>query len=207
MKKKILVTIIIAILALTLTACGLIPKDGDTYDELNEMLKADYQGVNLEVQTTMNGVTLVNKFMSTIGANNTIVSYEIQELATIDQVCDADIYVIPDNMIVKKTGTAVIKNGVIVEQNGDAVEIPVTSLENLTIQFKDSFFNMAQGTYEAGAYVFKADVTNIKGFTGNDNFDGTNMSVMVRYNEKISSIVIDYTSANGATVKVIYTFR
>lgn len=205
MKKKILVTIVIAILALTLTACGLIPKDGDTYDELNEMLKADYQGVNLEVQTTMNGVTLVNSFTSNIGANNTIVSYEIQELATFDNT-DGN-YVVPDNMIVKKTGTAVIKNGVIVEQNGDAVEISVTSLENLTIKFKDSFFNMAQSTYEAGAYVFKADVTNIKGFTGNDSFDGTNMSIMVRYNDKLSSMVIDYTSANGATVKVIYTFR
>ena len=66
---------------------------------------------------------------------------------------------------------------------------------------------MAQSTYEAGAYAFKADVTNIKGFTGNDNFDGTNMSVLVRYNDKLSSMVIDYTSANGATVKVIYTFR
>lgn len=205
MKKKILVTIIIAILALTLTACGLIPKDGDTYDELNEMLKADYQSVNLEVQTTMNGVTLVNSFTSNIGANNTIVTYSVQELATFDNT-DGN-YVVPDNMIVKKTGTAVIKNGVIVEQNGDAVEISVTSLENLTIKFKDSFFNMAQSTYEAGAYVFKADVTNIKGFTGNDSFDGTNMSIMVRYNDKLSSMVIDYTSANGATVKVIYTFR
>lgn len=205
MKKKILVTIIIAILALTLTACGLIPKDGDTYDELNEMLKADYQSVNLEVQTTMNGVTLVNSFTSNIGANNTIVTYSVQELATFDNT-DGN-YVVPDNMIVKKTGTAVIKNGVIVEQNGDAVEISVTSLENLTIKFKDSFFNMAQSTYEAGAYVFKADVTNIKGFTGNDNFDGTNMSIMVRYNDKLSSMVIDYTSANGAAVKVIYTFR
>ena len=205
MKKKILVTIIIAILALTLTACGLIPKDGDTYDELNEMLKADYQCVNMEVQTTMNGVTLVNSFTSNIGANNTIVTYSVQELATFDNTDGS--YVAPDNMIVKKTGTAVIKNGVIVEQNGDAVEISVTSLENLTIKFKDSFFNMAQSTYEAGAYVFKADVTNIKGFTGNDSFDGTNMSIMVRYNDKLSSMVIDYTSAHGATVKVIYTFR
>ena len=205
MKKKILVTIIIAILALTLTACGLIPKDGDTYDELNEMLKSDYQGVNLEVQTTMNGVTLVNSFTSNIGTNSTIVTYSVQELATFDNTDGS--YVVPDNMIVKKTGTAVIKNGVIVEQNGDEVEIPVTSLENISIQFKQSFFNMAQETYEASAYVFKADVTNIKGFTGNDNFDGTNMSVMVRYNDKLSSMVIDYTSANGATVKVIYTFR
>ena len=145
MKKKILVTIIIAILALTFTACGLIPKDGDTYDELNEMLKADYQGVNFEVQTTMNGVTLVNKFKSTIGANNTIVSYEIQELATIDQVCDEDIYVIPGSMIINKTGSAVIKNGVIVEQNGDAVEISVSSLEKISLSFKQDYFKNGKG--------------------------------------------------------------
>ena len=205
MKKKILVTIIIAILALTLTACHLVPETDDTYAELNKMVKLDYQSVNMEVQTTMNGVTLVNSFTSNIGTNSTVVTYSIQELATFDSTDGS--YIIPGNMIVKKTGTAVIKNGVIVEQNGDAVNIPVTSLENLTIQFKDSFFNMAQSTYEAGAYAFKADVTNIKGFTGNDNFDGTNMSVLVRYNDKLSSMVIDYTSANGATVKVIYTFR
>lgn len=206
MKKKILVTIIIAILALTLTACGLIPKDGDTYDELNEMLKADYQGVNFEVQTTMNGVTLVNKFKSTIGANNTIVSYEIQELATIDQVCDEDIYVIPGSMIINKTGTAVIKNGVIVEQNGDAVEIPVNSLEKISLSFKQDYFKNGKG-YSDGTLVFEGDVTNPKAFTGNQNFDGTDMHVTVRYNDKIEAIVIDYTSANGAAVKIIYTFR
>ena len=205
MKKKIFVTIIIAILALTLTACHLVPETDDTYAELNKMVKLDYQSVNMEVQTTMNGVTLVNSFTSNIGTNSTVVTYSVQELATFDSTDGS--YVVPDNMIVKKTGTAVIKNGVIVEQNGDAVNIPVTSLENLTIQFKDSFFNMAQSTYEAGAYVFKADVTNVKGFTGNDSFDGTNMSVLVRYNEKLSSVVIDYTTSNGATVKVIYTFR
>ena len=205
MKKKIFVTIIIAILALTLTACHLVPETDDTYAELNKMVKLDYQSVSMEVQTTMNGVTLVNSFTSNIGTNSTVVTYSIQELATFDSTDGS--YIIPGNMIVKKTGTAVIKNGVIVEQNGDAVNIPVTSLENLTIQFKDSFFNMAQSTYEAGAYVFKADVTNVKGFTGNVSFDGTNMSVLVRYNEKLSSVVIDYTTSNGATVKVIYTFR
>ena len=205
MKKKIFVTIIIAILALTLTACHLVPETDDTYAELNKMVKLDYQSVNMEVQTTMIGVTLVNSFTSNIGTNSTVATYSIQELATFDSTDGS--YVVPDNMIVKKTGTAVIKNGVIVEQNGDAVNIPVTSLENLTIQFKDSFFNMAQSTYEAGAYVFKADVTNVKGFTGNVSFDGTNMSVLVRYNEKLSSVVIDYTTSNGATVKVIYTFR
>ena len=170
------------------------------------MLKADYQGVNLEVQTTMNGVTLVNKFMSTIGANNTIVSYEIQELATIDQVCDEDIYVIPGSMIIKRTGSAVIKNGVIVEQNGDAVEIPVTSLEKISLSFKQDYFKNGKG-YSDGTLVFEGDVTNPKAFTGNQNFDATDMHVTVRYNDKIESIVIDYTSANGAAVKIIYMLR
>lgn len=206
MKKKIFVTIIIAILALTLTACNLVPETDDTYAELNKMVKLDYQSVNMEVQTTMNGVTLVNKFKSTIGANNTIVSYEIQELATIDQVCDADIYVIPESMIIKKTGTAVIKNGVIVEQNGDAVEIPVNSLEKVSLSFKQDYFKNGKG-YSDGTLVFEGDVTNPKAFTGNQNFDGTDIHVTVRYNDKLSSMVIDYTSANGATVKVIYTFR
>ncbi|MBR2485532.1 MAG: hypothetical protein IKB54_04165, partial [Clostridia bacterium] len=105
-----------------------------------------------------------------------------------------------------KTGTAVIKNGVIVEQNGDAVEIPVNSLEKISLSFKQDYFKNGKG-YSDGTLVFEGDVTNPKAFTGNQNFDGTDMHVTVRYNDKIESIVIDYTSANGAAVKIIYTFR
>ena len=73
MKKKILVTIIIAILALTLTACHLVPETDDTYAELNKMVKLDYQSVNMEVQTTMNGVTLVSTFSSFLTIIHTLI--------------------------------------------------------------------------------------------------------------------------------------
>lgn len=207
MKKNIFVIIVIIILALTLTACGLIPKDGDTYDELNELVKKTYQSVNLEVQTEMNGVKLVSTFTSNAGSNNTIVTYSIEELATFSQMDDSDNWVIPEEMILKKTGSAVIKNGVIVETSGDPANIPVDKLQSLTIEFDSDYFTNAMGTYEGGAQVFKADVTDVKAFTGNQNFDGTNMKVTVRYNDALESIVIDYTTTKGATIKIIYTFR
>lgn len=207
MKKNIFVIIVIFILALTLTACGLIPKDGDTYDELNELVKKTYQSVNLEVQTQMNGVKLVSTFTSNAGSNNTIVTYSIEELATFSQMDDSDNWVIPEEMIVKKTGSAVIKNGVIVETSGDPANIPVDKLQSLTVEFDSDYFTNAMGTYEGGAQVFKADVTDVKAFTGNQNFDGTNMKVTVRYNDALESIVIDYTTTKGATIKIIYTFR
>ena len=34
-----------------------------------------------------------------------------------------------------------------------------------------------------------------------------NGSVMVRYGDKLNVVVVDYTSQNGATVKVTYSFR
>ena len=43
-------------------------------------------------------------------------------------------------------------------------------------------------------------------FTNNWDFDGTDMMVQVRYGEKLETVIIDYLSANGATIKVIYKF-
>jgi hypothetical protein len=207
MKKSIIAIIIVAILALTLVACGEFTKDSKTiYDTLNDMVDMDYQRVNLEVQTTMSGVTLVNNFTSTKGTTSTVISYSVQELATFDIIPGGNEYEIPSEMIVKKTGTAIVQNGKIIEQNGDSVDISVVALQDLTINFKREYFNMAQETYEGGADVFKAEVINAKGFTGNANFNGTNMKITVRYGTALKSIIIDYVSDQGAQVKVIYNF-
>ena len=207
MKNTIIAILIVAILAMTLVACGDFTKSDKTiYDTLNDLVALDYQRVSLEVQTTMNGVTLVNNFTSNRGEANTMVTYSVQELATFDQMADSDNYVIPTDMIVTKRGSATIKDGVVIEQNGDSVNISVESLQNLSVKFKGEYFTMAHETYEGGADVFKANVTNVKGFTGNQNFTGTDMTVIVRYKDALRSIIIDYVSANGASVKVIYTF-
>lgn len=225
MKKKILLTItILAVVVLTLTAC--YQRSGtNVYDDLNETLTKDYTIVDLHVETTYNGVTLHNVFTSQKAANGTVVTYSVEKLATIDKN-ENNQYVMPENMITKQTGHATVKDGKIIEQTGDPVDIP-TNLGSLSVKFKESYFSLVKNYLDGSNSVFEAKVESIKGFTGNEYFDGKDMRVTVRYQKsvtgnsnsagsdvnvnissttKLTSMIIDYTTNNGAKVKVIYSF-
>ena len=203
MKKIIIGIIVVTILALALVGCG--ERNDVSYSDLNSMVDMEYRLVNLEVHTTMSGVTLVNRFWSSSASNGTMVTYIVEELATFDQMPDSDDYSVPEKMIVQKEGSATIKNGVIVEQDGHVVNIPVDSLQSLSVEFAKSYFSNTKSYFD-NYNVFEGDVTNPRAFTGNQSFDGTNMHVTVHYNDKLAKMIIDYTTSKGATVKVIYTF-
>ncbi len=132
-----------------------------------------------------------------------MVSYSIQELAEITTDKDGNI-IMPEEMITTKTGSAIVVNGQIVA--GDT-SIPVQQLENINLKFKKEFFDVdATDRADKTWRIFSATVTNIKGFTGNNNFDATSMSVEVRYYENyVNNIVIRYTTSNGASITVIYS--
>ena len=187
-------------MVMTLTACQLIGGK-DVYTELNTMARMEYNTINMEVQTTYQGVTLVNKYSALLGANGTIVTYSVESLATIDPEVG-----MPENMIETKTGSATIRDGKIVSQTGDDVTIP-TSMSALAIHFDEAYFDTPKTYAEGSLHVFDAKVKDVKGFTGSNTFEGKDMRVCVRYNEKLDTVVIDYTSENGAGVKVIYKFR
>ncbi|MBQ8177742.1 MAG: hypothetical protein IJ033_00980 [Clostridia bacterium] len=206
MKKVLFIFVVLAVVMVSLTACNLVPEEPDVYTELNEMARMSYVGVNLSVQTTMDGVTLTSVYTVTNSSNNTMVSYSSESLATIVQDGQGN-YVMPENRVITKTGNATIKNGAIVEQTGDSADIPVKSLEALVLDFNQNYFNMPHGYYENDYFVFKAEVTNVKGFTSNNTFDGKDMSVEVHYNESLEKVMIDYTMDSGAVVKVVYTFN
>ena len=63
MKKVLFILVIVALLIISLTACNLIPdKDADVYNTLNEMASKEYTNINLAVETSYQGVTLLNTY-------------------------------------------------------------------------------------------------------------------------------------------------
>ncbi len=207
MKKILFLAVIIALVTVAFTACHLAPQDESSiYTELNDMANKSYSNVNLSVQTTKEGVTLNSTYTISNGSNNTMVTYSMERLAIIEQDQNGN-FVMPDDMIVTKSGSAVIKDGQVVEQSGDAADVPIKSLSTITLNFNEDYFSMPHSYDENDTHVFKADVSDPKGFTANADFDGKNMSIEVLFKEQLESVKINYTSANGAEIKVTYSFR
>ena len=202
MKKIIFIILIVSMLAISLTACNL--NGGNAYSQINELLKDDFSHITLDVETTANGITLVNKYSASIASNTTIVTYSMQSLAEIEKDEDGN-YIMPTDMIVTEKGSATINNGKI---TFDGKETALPEITSPSLNFNKQYLskNCTKVVDESNVTTIIADVIDIKGFTGNSNFDGKDMKVEVVYGESIKSIVINYTMNSGATVKVTYTF-
>ena len=207
MKKTIFVILIVAILATVLVACGEKNGSNDIYKNLNSMMNEDYSVIKLEVETTDQGITLVNKYTATTANERTSIRYTIQTLAEIKQNPDGS-YDVPDELIVTETGSATVVDGKITITNGNEENIPVDALQNINIKFDKSYFMSTIHSENDGVKTITGTVIqdHIKDFTGNQNFAGKNMTFTVTCGEKLQSLVINYTMNSGATVKVTYTF-
>lgn len=207
MKKVIFTILLVAILALSLIACD-TKADGSgsgVYAELNEMVAMDYPIVKLQVETTSNGITLVNKYSATTSSANTTIRYTVQSLNNIT-VNEDESYNIPDKMIEEKTGSAIVENGKLTVLDGDDVNISVEALDDVKIKFDKDYFTSIETAEQDGINTFSAIVSDIKGFTGNNSFDGKDMTIQVSYTTALKAITINYTMNSGATVKVTYSF-
>lgn len=207
MKNKVLISIVI-LLILVVGLCACTPTNNATVNvcaTINEMAKMGYQTIKLSVYTTQNDVTLTSEFWASITDLNTMVTYSVESLNTFTTDDDGN-YVVPSEMTSKKTGSATIKNGAIVESSGEDVNIPVEALSGLSLNFDDSYLSNENIYPDGTDNVLEAKVDNPAMFTNNWDFDGTDMMVQVRYGEKLETVIIDYLSANGATIKVIYKF-
>ncbi len=210
MKRRNLLVIIaiLAVVTLIFTACE---DNNEELTKISDMLELDYSMVNLHVQTVHKGITLNNVFTSQSAVNGTLVTYSVEEMSTITTNSNGE-FVVPSDMITKKSGSATVKNGKIIDQTGASVNIPTSELNASNLTFKSSYFsatNSSVGTLSianVNDQVFTATVSDIKGFTGNANFDGKDMTVKVAYAQKINVIQIEYTSNAGAQVKINYTF-
>ncbi|MBO7156390.1 MAG: hypothetical protein J6V83_03190 [Clostridia bacterium] len=207
MKNRVIISVVILLLlTIGLVACTPAGGDKSVCAQINEMVALDYQTIKLSVYTTQNGITLTSEFHASITDLNTMVSYSVETLNTFTTDQDGN-YVAPSTMISKKTGSAIIKDGVIVETAGQAVNIPVESLQNISLNFSETVFSDINTYADGTDNVFEAKVTSPALFTNNWDFDGKDMRVQVRYGEKLNLVNISYVSAKEASVQVIYSFK
>lgn len=189
MKKRIL--ILIALLTVAVLVLGGCMKFD--YTQLNEMFSQNYSSVNVTVATTMNGETLTSTFDVTNSGSSATVNYSIQSFSQFDGE-------IPDSYITTQSGTVTgtVSNGVFMATGSD---LPFTSL-NMKFYLDESYFTDAVVTSSQ----FSAKVSRPQSFTGNGDLDCNDMQVKITFGEAIQAVEISYTSANGASVSMEYTY-
>ena len=189
MKKRIL--ILIALLTVAVLVLGGCMKFD--YTQLNEMFSQNYSSVNVTVATTMNGETLTSTFDVANSGSSATVNYSVQSFSQFDGE-------IPDSYITTQSGTVTgtVSNGVFMATGSD---LPFTSL-NMKFYLDELYFTDAVVTSSQ----FSAKVSRPQSFTGNGDLDWNDMQVKITFGEAIQTVEISYTSANGASVSMEYTY-
>ncbi len=200
MKKIIFVIAILLCATFCLTSCDLVPTDTDvSYDAINQMIKADYSKLTIEITTKPTGESdgIVSEIICTnVSKTCALVDYIIQQYAIID--VDGDTITMPDSQITTKRGSVVLTDGKVTSSTGDEVDFDFANIDKINLVFNaDNFAN----TNFNGAD-FSADVTNVKGFLGKDVQGVTNAKVSVNVTDCVVTIS---GTANGSDVTVVYT--
>ena len=203
MKKVLFIIAITLVLVLSLTACIAVD---NVYNDLNNMAEKGYSKIDLTIATQTEGVTLtdtINFLFDTtngeIDKNNGNATYKTQRLGKY-QVVDG-ILVAPENYIVEKEGSATVKDGKVITQEGEEI---YSGVNGLGLNFKKSYFveiNKSEG-------LFEAKVINPEGLFGAEDMDAVNMSIKVAYSGKnFNRIQISYSTFEGTKVTLNYNFQ
>ena len=210
MNKRLLAALLCVVLALSvfaLVACVKNPDNPDkpnpdnppqptktVYDTLNELAAKPHDNGKLTVVTTVGDDVLTSTYTLTTNADGVNVEYQIQTLSTI--TVDEP----TTERIVTTSGSYVVKDGKVVQQNGKNCDIALEKVTAEGIKFDKTYF--AEVKESDGK--FAAKVTDVKGFLG--EVSATDMAVEVTYTEQaISNLVVSYTTTN-ATVTMTYAF-
>ena len=210
MNKRLLAALLCVVLALSvfaLVACVKNPDNPDkpnpdnppqptktVYDTLNELAAKPHDNGNLTVVTTVGDDVLTSTYTLTTNADGVKVEYAIQTLATLS------LEETTTERIVTTNGSYVVKDGKVVQQNGQNCDIALETVSAQGIKFDKAYF--AEVKESDGK--FAAKVTDVKGFLG--EISATDMAVEVTYTaQAITNLVINYTTTN-ATVTMTYAF-
>lgn len=198
MKKQFIALALCAVVlfgVFAFTACK--TDEGKTktvYEVLNDLAAKQRDKVTLTVVTTVGEDTLTSTYNATVADGATKVEYSVQSLAKLSADCATTA------RVETKSGSYVVKDGKVVQQDGQNCDI---SLDNVTlgkINFAKAYFKDVQDVEGK----FAAKVVDADGFVGNKN--ATDMTVEVAYTkDAISSLKITYTLSNAA-VTMTYTF-
>lgn len=196
MKRKIvIVAILLVLVLLCLTACNPL---NETLEHINTLLKGKYVRVVLNVSTETSQVTLNGEYIFTFVDDKTTVQYTYDQLngLSIDgDNADSYLQTIKGSCVVHKDGT--------MTSDDVSVDLPLPDVGVSGLHFEKNFFNNIIVSDNA----FEADVTNPKGFTGNNSLTCTNMHVVVNFSvSSLYTLVITYVSENNANVTVSYEF-
>ena len=210
MNKRLLAALLCVVLALSVFALVACVKDPDNpdkpnpdnppqptktvYDTLNELAAKPHDNGKLTVVTTVGDDVLTSTYTLTTNADGVKVEYAIQTLATLS------LEETTTERIVTTNGSYVVKDGKVVQQNGQNCDIALEKVTAEGIKFDKTYFAEAKET--DGKFV--ANVTNVKGFIG--DVAATDMAIEVTYTaQAITNLVINYTTTN-ATVTMTYAF-
>lgn len=195
MKKGfLLVSVLLALVLVCLAACTSLDS---TLSNINKLLKADYSQVTVNVTTKTSKITLNGEYKFTFDGDTTTIEYSYDKLNELNASGDN-----ADGFKSTVTGTAVVKDNK-VTSNGETIDMPLGELDFTGLSFKEGFFTNA--TYSATT--FEADVTNPKGFVGNNNFVCSDMRVKTQFtNNSMTEIVLSYVSSTYANVTISYSF-
>ena len=210
MNKRLLAALLCVVLALSVFALVACVKDPDNpdkpnpdnppqptktvYDTLNELAVKPHDNGKLTVVTTVGDDVLTSTYTLSTTADGVKVEYQIQTLASVS--LDEP----TTERIVTTSGSYVVKDGKVIQQNGQNCDIALETVSAQGIKFDKAYFAEAKET--DGKFV--ANVTNVKGFIG--DVAATDMAIEVTYTaQAITNLVINYKTTN-ATVTMTYAF-
>ena len=207
MNKRLLAALLCVVLALSVFALVACVKDPDNptppdppqpqktvYETLNELAAKSHDSGKLTVVTTVGDDVLTSTYTLSTTADGVKVECQIQTLSTI--TVDEP----TTERIVTTSGSYVVKDGKVVQKNGQNCDIALETVSAQGIKFDKAYF--AEVKESDGK--FAANVTDVKGFLG--EVSATDMTVEVTYTaQAITNLVINYKTTN-ATVTMTYAF-
>lgn len=210
MNKRLLAALLCVVLALSVFALVACVKDPDNpdkpnpdnppqptktvYDTLNELAAKPHDNGKLTVVTTVGEDVLTSTYTLTTNADGVKVEYAIQTLATLS------LEETTTERIVTTNGSYVVKDGKVVQQNGQNCDIALETVSAQGIKFDKAYFVEVKESDGK----FAAKVTDVKAFLG--EVSATDMAVEVTYTaQAITNLVINYKTTN-ATVTMTYAF-
>ena len=198
MSNKKFITLTLSLLVVLVVAFVCFAGCDSVYKSLNKIINDNYDNITVTITTEQDGFTLTSTFSVKNTNGQSIVNYSVQNFLPID----ANAGVSGDG-IETKVGTVILKDGKVVEQTGDPVDITFGDVTNINLHFSES--NLADVTDENG--IFSAKVTNPQRFMDSPSLTCSDMTVMFAYEGSANyTVVIRYLSEAGAAVTINYTF-
>jgi len=196
--KKVIVIALLFVLCVSLCAC--VDTSNQTlYDDFNQMAKVAYASYTVEVEQITDGETLSSSYKVQTENGISKIEYRYEVLNSVEEVDGA--FVVPDEYKSVKQGSVTVKNGEILERSGDALNVDVSKINGLGLNFAQAYFENESVQDNS----FTAKVKNVNAFLGK-SVDCSNMTVAIAHNgSRFEKVTISYTT-NTSSTEIKYSF-